>query len=212
MSLSFIAEFESLCLSFLKSQEQADAAHDIAHIKRVVKVAKQLASEENADLAIVIPAAYLHDCVSLPKNHPNRHLASTWAGEKAKEFLVSVHYPNEYHQAIYHAIQAHSFSANIRATTLEAKIVQDADRLDALGAIGIARCMQVSGALNRALYAIEDPFCEKREPDDALYSIDHFFTKLFTIADSLNTPSAQLEGKRREAVMHDFLNSLALEL
>ena len=88
----------------------------------------------------------------------------------------------------------------------------NASKRSALGAIGIARCMQVSGALNRALSAIEDPFCEDREPDDALYSIDHFFTKLFTIADSLNTPSAQLEGKRREAVMHEFLNSLALEL
>lgn len=205
-------KYEEEIFAFLKAQELGDAAHDLAHIKRVVKVATQLAREENANLAIVIPAAYLHDCVSLPKNHPDRHLASTFAGEKAIEFLDSIRYPSQYHQAIYHAIQAHSFSANIRATTLEAKIVQDADRLDALGAIGIARCMQVSGALNRALYAIEDPFCEKREADDALYSIDHFFTKLFTIADSLNTPSAQLEGKRREAVMHEFLNSLALEL
>ena len=160
----------------------------------------------------MVPAAWLHDCVSLPKNHPERHLASTLAGDKAIEFLASIHYPSEYYEAIFHAIRAHSFSANFAPETLEAKIVQDADRLDALGAIGIARCMQVSGALNRTLYSLKDPFCEARKPDDTVYSIDHFYNKLFHIAESLNTSSAQLEGKRREAIMRDFLDQLALEI
>jgi uncharacterized protein len=72
--------------------------------------------------------------------------------------------------------------------------------------------MQVSGTLNRALYSLDDPFCEDREPDDAQYSIDHFYNKLFRIADSLNTVSAQAEGKRRESVMRVFLAQLALEI
>lgn len=212
MSLDFLPEFEIRCRSFLEAQGHADAAHDISHITRVVKVAKQLAIEEGAELAIVIPAAWLHDCVSLPKNHPERHLASTMAGDKAVCFLTSINYPAEYYQAIHHAIRAHSFSANIAPESLEAKIVQDADRLDALGAVGVARCMQVSGALNRTLYSLDDPFCEVRKPDDALYSVDHFYNKLFRIAQSLNTSSARTEGKRREAVMREFLNQLAQEI
>lgn len=212
MSLTFISELESRCQAFLQAQDHADAAHDLNHILRVVKVAKKLARAENADLAVVVPAAWLHDCVSLPKNHPDRHLASTLASDKAIEFLASINYSREHYGAIRHSIMAHSFSANIKAETLEAKVVQDADRLDALGAVGIARCMQVSGALNRALYASEDPFCENREPDDSRYSVDHFFNKLFRIAESLHTASAQLEGKRREAVMRDFLDQLAIEI
>jgi uncharacterized protein len=212
MSLEFLPKLERHCRVFLQAQGHADSAHDLSHISRVVKVAKQLALEEGADLAIVVPAAWLHDCVSLPKNHPERYLASTLAGDKAIEFLTSIFYPSEYYAAIHHAIRAHSFSANVLPNTLEAKIVQDADRLDALGAVGVARCMQVSGALNRPLYSLDDPFCEVREPNDARYSIDHFYTKLFCIVDSLNTPSAQLEGRRRQEVMRTFLNDLALEI
>lgn len=212
MPLTFLSEIEQKSRVFLQAQEGADAAHDLSHILRVVKTAKQLAEAEGADLAVVVPAAWLHDCVSLPKSHPDRHLASRIAADKAIEFLVSISYPSEYYQAIHHAICSHSFSANITPDTLEAKIVQDADRLDALGAVGIARCMQVSGALNRTLYSFDDPFCEQREPNDALYSIDHFYSKLLHIADRLNTPSAQLEGRRREHIMRTFLGQLACEI
>ncbi|NLQ18252.1 HD domain-containing protein [Marinomonas sp. M1K-6] len=208
----WLAKYEAQFYAFLDAQEYVDVAHDLAHIARVVKVAKQLALEENADLAVVLPAAYLHDCVSLPKNHPERHLASTLAADKAIGFLASIDYPDEYHHAIHHAIRAHSFSANITPESLEARIVQDADRLDALGAIGIARCMQVSGALNRALYSLDDPFCEVRETDDRRYSIDHFYHKLFRIANSLNTASARREGKKREGIMRDFLAQLRVEI
>ncbi|PYF78591.1 uncharacterized protein DFP75_11110 [Marinomonas alcarazii] len=204
--------FSSQCQSFLVSQNAVDVAHDVNHIHRVVKAAKQLTQEEGADWGIVMPAAWLHDCVSLPKNHPDRAFASTMAADKAIGFLESIEYPSAHHEAIHHAICAHSFSANIPPKTLEAKIVQDADRLDALGAIGIARCMQVSGALNRALYASQDPFCEVREPNDSAYSIDHFYSKLFGIAETLNLPSARHEGERRVAFMRDFLEHLAQEI
>lgn len=205
-------ELESQCQIFLKSLNAADAAHDLNHIFRVVKVAKQLAIEENAELAVVVPSAWLHDCVNLSKNHPQRHLASQQAGDKAIEFLASIGYSSEYYAEIHHAICAHSFSANIAPKTIEAKVVQDADRLDALGAVGVARCMQVSGSLNRALYSSEDPFCETRAPDDVSYSIDHFYKKLFKITETLQTASAQQEGKKREAFMRIFLNELSREI
>lgn len=207
-----LIELESQCRIFLESLNASDAAHDLNHILRVVKVAKQLAIEERAELGVVVPAAWLHDCVNLPKNHPQRHLASQLAGDKAIEFLTSIDYPSEYYASIHHAICAHSFSAQIAPESIEAKIVQDADRLDALGAVGVARCMQVSGSLNRALYSLDDPFCETRGPDDTNYSIDHFYKKLFNITETLQTASAQQEGKRREAFMRMFLEELSREI
>ncbi len=111
-----------------------DAAHDISHIYRVVNTAKSFAQAEQAVLEVVIPAAWLHDCVQVPKNHPDRAKASQLAAQEAIIFLQECGYPDRYHEAIAHAIEAHSFSAGIAPQTLEAKIVQDADRLDALGA------------------------------------------------------------------------------
>ena len=212
MEPNFLFKYEVAFQAFIERQNQADAAHDLSHILRVVKIAKQLAIEEKAEMLVIVPAAWLHDCVSLPKDHPDRHLASTLAGDKAVEFLMSIHYPSEYYKAIHHAISAHSFSANISPESLEAKIVQDADRLDALGAIGVARCMQVSGSLNRALYSLEDPFCTVRKPNDVQYSIDHFYNKLFRITESLHSVSAKKEGRRREDVMRVFLDQLAREI
>ncbi|MGB3384146.1 MAG: HD domain-containing protein [Marinomonas sp.] len=212
MSDTWLMAYEHKCRDFIEQASIADVAHDIHHIERVVRVAKKLALEEAAEWAIVVPAAWLHDCFSVPKNHPDRAKASTIAADKAVEFLSDIGYPSQYHAAIHHAIRAHSFSANVSPETLEAKIVQDADRLDALGAIGVARCMQVSGALGRRLYSLNDPFCEQRQADDVTFSIDHFYKKLFHIADTLNTSAARKEGKSRENFMRDFLRQLAEEI
>ncbi|GAB3488798.1 HD domain-containing protein [Marinomonas epiphytica] len=205
--------FEQKAIQFLQDEcHSFDDAHDLTHIRRVVSTAKQLAQEEQAVLAVVIPAAWLHDCVSLPKNHPDREFASKYAADRAVDFLTQIKYSQGLLAGIHHAIVSHSYSANCSPQTLEAKIVQDADRLDALGAIGIARCIQVSASLNRSLYASDDAFCEQREPDDKCYTIDHFYSKLFNITDSLNTTSARLEGQKRERVMRDFLAALKTEL
>lgn len=212
MTDSWLIKYETQCRLFIEQESIADVAHDIHHIERVVKVAKQLARDESAELAIVVPAAWLHDCFSLPKSHPDRAKASSMAGDKAVKFLTEIGYPEQYYAPIHHAICAHSFSANIDPETLEAKIVQDADRLDALGAIGIARCMQVSGALGRSLYALEDPFCTQRQPNDVEFTIDHFFKKLFHISATLNTAAAHKEGELRESKMRDFLHQLAKEI
>ena len=115
-----------------------DPAHDLAHFRRVVKTAKMLTAEEGATLEVVVPAAWLHDLVNVPKNDPKRSLASRLSATAATEFLRSSGYPPEHLERIHHAIEAHSFSAKIEAKTLEARIVQDADRLDGLGAVGIA--------------------------------------------------------------------------
>lgn len=147
-----LENYENQFVTYIQSEMIQDLAHDLNHVFRVVKIAKKLSAIEDAKLEVVIPAAYLHDCFSFPKNHPNRAESSSIAADKARDFLDSIGYPTEYHDAIQHAIVAHSFSANIKPETLEAQIVQDADRLDALGTVGIARCIQVSTSLGVGLY------------------------------------------------------------
>lgn len=189
-----------------------DPAHDLSHVKRVVNTAKKLAHEEDAINEIVVPAAWLHDLVNLPKNHPERKKASQFAADEALVYLQSVEYPEKYFQGIHHAICAHSFSGGITAETLEAKIVQDADRLDALGAIGLARLFSINTQLGVAFYDHEDPFAQKRSLDDKLYGIDHIFIKLEKISKSMNTQSAAHEAKRRFEVILQYLDDLKKEI
>lgn len=210
--LNEMEKFENELLAFAKKEMTQDQAHDINHILRVVKTAKELCFREKGILQVVLPAAYLHDCFSFPKNHPNRSKSSEIAADKAIEFLTRINYPIAYFDDIHHAIMTHSYSANIKPRTLEAQIVQDADRLDSLGAIGIARCLQVNTALGLQLYNTDDAFCKQRIPDDSNYAVDHFYVKLFKLADTMNTESAKIEAQRRTQFMREYLRQLALEV
>ncbi|WP_374028947.1 HD domain-containing protein [Bdellovibrio bacteriovorus] len=190
----------------------SDPSHDYLHVMRVVNTAKTLCLAENADWAVVMPAAFFHDYINVPKNDPRRPYASQLSAEAAIEYLKSVGYPETYYERIRHAIEAHSYSAEIKAETLEAKIVQDADRLDSLGAIGIARCFATSSLMSRPFYAEEDPWAESRNLDDKNYGLDHFFQKLFKLVDHLNTPTARQEGEHRIAFIKTYLDQIKREI
>lgn len=189
-----------------------DSAHDLAHFQRVVTSARRLAQKEGANLEIVIPAAWLHDLVNAPKSDPRRSVASRLSAEASIEYLKTIHYPSHYLDKIAHAIEAHSFSAKIEPKTLEAKIVQDADRLDGLGAIGIARCFSVGGLLQRPFYDPLDPFGKNREFDDRKYTLDHFFVKLFRVGETLQTQAGREEGAARIQMMKEYLEQLEKEI
>lgn len=205
-------QLERQLKSYILKQMTTDPAHDLSHIERVVTAAKSFATTEQAKLAIVIPAAWLHDCISLPKNHPRRHQGSKLAAIEAIRFLREIGYPETYLDEISHAIEAHSYSANIPVRTLEAAIVQDADRIDALGAIGIARCIQVSSTFNARLYSDTDPFCQSREYDDKAFCVDHFYNKLFELEKTMNTDAGKNEAHKRTAYMKGFLEQLRHEI
>ena len=209
-----MSRIENLCLGYMKKvcEENPDPSHDILHVQRVTEMARNLAHNEKADLNVVIPAAILHDCVYVSKTDPQRKMASRISADKAVALLTEWGYPQRYLEAIHQAVAAHSFSANIEAISLEAKIVQDADRLDAMGAIGIARCFGFSGLSLRPFYEEEDPFCKQRNPDDSKNTLDHFFIKLLQIGDALHTPSAKAEAERRMNTMESFLTSLRGEI
>ncbi|MNJ91294.1 putative hydrolase [compost metagenome] len=197
-------------ISTIASSE--DPAHDLLHFKRVVKVAKEICKAEGGKMEVVLPAAWLHDFVIVPKSDPRRKQASRLSAEGAVDFLRSLHYPENLLEEIAHAIEAHSFSANIPARTLEAKIVQDADRLDGVGAIGVARCFATAALMKRAFYSEQDPFCEARTPDDIHGTVDHFYTKLFKTVEMLQTAAGRAEGKKRTEFMRLYLETLKQEI
>lgn len=192
--------------------QHSDPSHDVAHVERVVYWARKMAISSAAKLEVVIPAAYLHDCVYISKTDPRRSQASRLSADRAVELLGQWKYPAEFFNSIHHAISAHSFSAKIPAESLEAKIVQDADRLDALGAVGIMRAYTMGGIKSRPLFSMTDTFCKNRPPNDQHNTLDHFYTKLLGLADTLHTPMAREEGRRRLKIMDHFLEALQYEL
>ncbi len=205
------SKWEERCLTALAAQG-GDAAHDLAHVRRVVANAQMLAASESARVEVILPAAWLHDCVTVPKDSPQRCIASQLAAQQAVTWLREWHYPTVFLTDIAHAIEAHSFSADIMPRTLEAKIVQDADRLEALGAIGLARCLMLGGAMGRPLYTAEDPFCANREPDDRAATVDHFYAKLLKLEHTMQTASGRREAQSRTIYLRDFLAQLQREL
>ncbi|MFY0616244.1 HD domain-containing protein [Shimia sp.] len=190
-----------------------DSAHDLAHLDRVWTSVQQLAQiEGGADLKVLLGSAYLHDLVNVPKDHPNRSRASTLAAAAAAPILRENGFDNHQVAAAQHAIAAHSFSAGLVPKSQEARILRDADRLDALGAIGIARTFAVSGALGRAIYDEADPFAEQRDLDDGVFALDHWPLKLFRLPEDMLTEAGCAMAHARVADMRLFARRLAQEL
>jgi len=188
-----------------------DPAHDFEHVLRVYANAERICKKEKADKKLVLTAALLHDIVSFPKSDPRSKTSSTKSAIKAKKILQKLLYSYEEIKIIINAIENHSFSKNKTPKTLEGKILQDADRLDALGAIGIARTFAVGGAENRSFYNSSDPFCLSRKPNDQEWTLDHFYKKLLVLESKMNTKSGKVEAKRRTKIIKKFLNDLKLE-
>lgn len=191
---------------------QADPGHGIEHVQRVIKNAVQISQSLDVDYEVLLPAAWLHDCVCVPKNSPLRSQASRLAAKRTLELLPALDYPMEKLPSIAHAIEAHSFSAGIPCQSIEAEVLQDADRLEALGAIGLARCLMTGGAMGQRLYHPDEPFPITRAPRDDQQSVDHFFTKLLKLPSTMRTESARLIARERADYLIDFLKQLAREI
>jgi uncharacterized protein len=190
-----------------------DGSHDRSHLLRVARNAMDIAATEPAcDRTVLTAAVILHDCVAVEKNSPQRSQASRLAAARARTILAEQGWtPSRIEQAA-HAIEAHSFSAGIPPQTVEARIVQDADRLDAIGAIGIARCFYVAGRMGSRLYDPADPSARSRALDDGSFALDHFGAKLFKVAGNFQTKAGQALADARTRTMHDFVGALLNEI
>lgn len=199
---------------FSTQPDDGDGAHSVAHFRRVWGGAQKIMAQEQAEPLVVLAACYFHDIVNLPKNHPERHLASGKAAVRTRQILNEdfPDFPLELHDAVAHAVHAHSFSAGITPLTIEAKVVQDADRLESLGAIGLARVFYVSGLLGRELFDSDDPLAERRPLDDARYAVDHFRQKLLKLPQTMQTRMGQELAYRNADFLVEYLAKLCAEL
>lgn len=205
--------FQALAQELLPlTLEGDDGSHDVAHLHRVWKNCRQISQDEGGDQQILCAAVLLHDCVAVEKNSPQRHLASRMAAEKASIALATLGWSDENINKTAHAIEAHSFSAAIPPQTLEAKILQDADRLDAIGMIGVARCFYIGGRMRSALYDAADPLAQQRQYDDKRFTLDHFETKLFKLQEGFQTAAGRRMAALRAERMRRFLSELLEEV
>src|SRR3989338_7937156 len=195
--------------------------HNFLHIMRVHALAKHIAQKEKADLLIVETAALLHDIgrkyeLRDPKiNHADK------SAEIALPFLIKLvkyGFPRDKINPVLYAIKNHRFTKGIIPETIEAQVLQDADKLDAIGAVGIMRCFSHGTAKKRVEYNPEDPVCKKRlknktlEFEDKKYSVDHFYMKLFKLRGRMFTKTAKRIAAKREKIMKTFLNELGKEI
>ena len=197
----------------IKLFDGRDSAHDFQHIKRVYKNAEVIGRREGADMKILLPAALLHDLVVYPKASAKTSKSADDSADMAEKLLRSFRYPQDKIDKICYCIRTHSYSKRLVPATLEGKILQDADRLDALGAIGIARTFSVGGSEKRPFYNPDDPFWKSnRELNDREWTLDHFQTKLLKLEDSMHTNTARKMGQERAKFMELFIKELQREL
>ena len=189
-----------------------DSAHDFEHIMRVYKNAKKLCKQEKVNEKLVLCAVLLHDIVSYPKSDKRSKNSSIDSAKKAIIILKRYGFTENEITIISDAIREHSFSQKKTPKTIEGEILQDADRLDALGAIGIARVFATGGSLKRPFYNTDDPFCKKRNADDKIWTLDHFFQKLLKLELLMNTKSGKIEAKKRTRILNEYLKQLKQEI
>jgi uncharacterized protein len=215
-----IMPFESSVLSNVYAEVQQrfiginDLGHGWEHVSRVYALALHIAEKEGANRFIVGMAALMHDLGRTSQHDDTRHHADL-SVTLATELLANYQVPTDIQQSILHAIIAHSFSRGIEPHTLEAYVLRDADRLDGLGAIGVIR-WAVTGVLlanpQTKFYHPDDPFGEKHVLDDHTYMLDHFFSKLLKLSDTMGTETGRTIAQRRTVFMHTFLDELKREI
>jgi uncharacterized protein len=190
-----------------------DVSHGFDHTERVYSLAVRIAREENADLEIVQAAALLHD-IARPQEDPDKGVCHAEESAKiAPEVLKEINFPEEKIGEVVHAIQVHRYSKNLKAETKEAKILQDADRLDALGAIAVARVFTRGGQRNIPMY---DPEIKAHEEYTvktmAKTAMNHFYEKILKIKpETFKTQLAKEIAKERYAYVEDFIDRFKKE-
>ncbi len=193
----------------------AEPAHDFFHVERVVANARAIARGESANdevEAVAATAALLHELFTLPKNHPDSSRAGDRCADKARALLQEEGAPSWLIEPVSAAIRDHSFSKGVVPEALPSRLLQDADRLDALGAIGLARMWATCADMKRPFYASEDPFCVTRAPDDKQWGLDHVFKKLLVIPEKLHTKTARALAADRVAFLRTYLEQLGREI
>jgi uncharacterized protein len=213
VSVESFAPFQELFAGLSNSLDSSsDGSHDQSHLERVWRNSKLIAEEEGGNLKLLAASVMLHDCVEVPKNSPLRGQASRLSSDRAATALGKLHWTEPDIAVVTDAVLCHSYSAGLTPRTLEGKILQDADRLDAIGMVGIARCFYTAGRMNSKLYEPADPKGTNRVLNDSSYALDHFPIKLLGLADGFQTPTGARMALARHARLHAFYDQFLAEL
>ena len=191
---------------------QRDAAHDLGHILRVARLAYRLAKEEGADPEVCVAGALLHDLVYRPKNHLESPQTAQMAADLVPRWCQESAGLESRAEAVADAVASPSWSGGGTPASPEAAVVQDADRLEALGAIGVARVFATGASFGAGLWHPEDPWAESRELDDKAWSLDHFERKLLKLEADMKTTAGQRLAVARQRTMLAYLKALRAEL
>ncbi|HWV23013.1 MAG TPA: HD domain-containing protein [Thermomicrobiales bacterium] len=190
-----------------------DAAHDFEHARRVMANALSIGSIEGGDPDVLIPAGLFHDVVMYPKNDPRSESAARQSAKVAVTVLQATpDYPSEKIVLVVEAISNCSFHRESTHLHLDSLILQDADRLEATGAIAIMRTFWSAGQMGQPLYNPADPFAMSTQPDGLKYALDLFETRLFRVEDRLHTKTARQLAAKRSEFLHTFIEQLRNEL
>ena len=195
---------------FLCEHTADDPAHDVAHAERVALWTLRLAPEVPHRVAIA--AALLHDSVNVPKDSPDRARASELCAAEARALLPTVGFNDEETVTISDAIRTHSYSRGELPKSELGRALQDADRLETLGALGLCRVLSTGARLGARYFEAIDPWAERRVLDDLSFSVDHFFTKLLGLTDTMLTPLGRQEARARTEYLITFLEQLGREI
>lgn len=185
-----------------------EPGHDIGHVLRVGLWTIRIGGNKIVPRE-AIASALCHDIVNVPKNSPRRSEASLLSAKVACQLLPQYDFSPASVKLISNAIRDHSFSRGAKPSTALGQALQDADRLDALGTIGIIRTFSINAAMGKKYFDILDPWAATRELDEGSFAIDHFFTKLLTLSETMCTEIGRAEAIRRIGIMENFLDSLA---
>jgi uncharacterized protein len=213
MTLAMFHPFDQLAAKLLDtSTNDEDGAHDLSHIVRVWRNVRLIHRDEGGDLEVLAAAVLLHDCVEVAKDSPLRSKASMLAANEARVRLTALGWEPSRIETVARAIESHSFSAEVAPTSIEGRILQDADRLDAIGFGGIARCFYTAGRMGSRLYDLADPEAKTRELDDARNALDHFPRKLLTLEGTFKTRTGQELAKERHNRVLEFYRGMLAEV
>lgn len=195
-----------------------DIAHDADHVLRVYRWATRLAPEAGADQELAGAAALVHDLEPVPKESPDRALGGERAAVAALPMLERAGFSAAEIAEIQAAVRTSSWSRGLAPAGPTGAVLQDADRLDAIGAIGVARVFATAqGMVDRGadgrLWDPDDPFAATGRPlDDRRQALDHFARKLNRLAAGMHTSTARAEAGLRHEAMLRYLDALAREL
>ncbi|MBK7584075.1 MAG: HD domain-containing protein [Myxococcales bacterium] len=198
-------------LAEVRAELSDDPGHDLHHALRVAAWTLRISAGEVSE-RVALAAALLHDVVNLPKDSPERALASEMSAARASRVLPRHGFSEAETALVAEAIRDHSFSRGAVPTSPLGRALQDADRLEALGALGLMRCISTGTRMGARYFHAEDVWAEQRPLDDLGYSIDHFFTKLLALPQTMTTELGRREAERRVEFLRTFLEELASEL